>query len=99
MANIDIKKLTDDGMTLSEVLMDSPNKIGDLVLSTSDGKKFFLDIRHFFKITSDYQIEGVVGNITEDGSYHMYTTFDLAKMAECDYVLETFRLHYQLLGM
>lgn len=99
MDKIDIKKLADDGQSLSEVLMVFPNKIGDLVLLTSDGKKFFLDIRHFFKIISDYQIEGVIGNINEDGSYRMYTTFDLAKMAECDYDLETFRLHYQLLGM
>lgn len=99
MDKIDIKKLADDGQSLSEVLMVFPNKIGDLVLLTSDGKKFFLDIRHFFKITSDYQIEGVIGNINEDGSYRMYTTFDLAKMAECEYDLETFRLHYQLLGM
>ena len=60
MNNIDIKKLADDGQIFSEVLMDSPNKIGDLVLSDSDGKKFFLDIHHFFKITSYYQIEGVV---------------------------------------
>ena len=99
MNNIDIKKLADDGQVFSEVLMDSPNKIGDLVLMNSEGKKFFLDIHHFFKITSDYQIEGVVGKINEDGSCRMYTTFDLAKMAECDYDLETFRLHYQLLGM
>lgn len=99
MNDIDIKKLADDGQVFSEVIMDSPNQIGDLVLLDSDGKKFFLDIHHFFKITSDYQIEGVVRQMNEDGSYHMYTTFDLAKMAECDYDLETFKLHYQLLGM
>ena len=99
MNNIDIKKLADDGQVFSEVLMDSPNKIGDLVLSDSDGKKFFLDIHHFFKITSDYQIEGVVGKINEGGCCRMDTTVELAKRAECDDDLETFRLHYQLLGM
>ena len=88
MNDIDIKKLADDGQVFSEVLMDSPNKIGDLVLSDSDGKKFFLDIHHFFKITSDYQIEGVVGKINEDGSWTITQKNEDGKIQTVNAVLD-----------